>query len=438
MNPISKLLLIRKLRRDLYRMTPAALRAHQERLTRESVRNAYQRSPYYRELYADHDLHDFEALPLTDKASMMEHFSRFNTAGLDRDALLAFATAHESSASGEALYQGRWSVGLSSGTSGNKGLTVLSPDERARYGCLVAARHGLPRSVRAFRVLFALRINSPAFEQMNSFGMKLVYTDYNNPIEAVVGVINRERLNVLAGPPSFLSLIGTRVNDLERRVDALVCYAEVLTPEARAALERTYGAPVVEIYQGSEGFLGATCREGRLHLMEDLIRAEIFPVAEGGPGRVVITDLHRRTQPIIRYQLNDLLELGPADCTCGSAFLTIARVHGRVDDLFYFDDAAGERRYLFPDYVRRAIILASDAVQEYQAIQHAPDDVELRLVLDRAAERAPIEDQVRANLHARLRDAGVPEAIWPALRFTWQAPEKNPRSGKLVRIQRRF
>jgi hypothetical protein len=45
------------------------------------------------------------------------------------------------------LFAGRYSVGLSSGTSGNKGLTVLSPAEREAYGCLLFARNGIPDQI---------------------------------------------------------------------------------------------------------------------------------------------------------------------------------------------------------------------------------------------------------------------------------------------------
>jgi phenylacetate-CoA ligase len=437
MNPLAKLLLIRRLRRQLYGLDAARLAALQARLCAERVRHAVAHSPFFRRHYAGHDLEDFASLPLCDKATMMASFGDYNTAGLDREALLRFAVDSEGRA-GMGLYQGRYSVGLSSGTSGNKGLVVLSPDERDRYGCLIAARHGLPPSIRRFRVLFALRINNPSFENLNRFGLRIVYTDYNRPLEEIVAVVNRERLNVLAGPPSFLTLLGREAAHLDHPIDAVVCYAEVLQPETRARLERTFGAPVVEIYQGSEGFVAATCRAGRLHLMEDVLRVEILPLQGGGPGRVVITDMHRSTQPILRYQLNDVLEVGGADCSCGSAFRVVARIHGRMDDVLAFVDGAGQRRWLFPDVASRAVILASDEVEEYQLVQHALDHLEIRLQLRPGADAAGIEAAVARLLGQRLQDAGIDAAHGPRLQFVHRAPEKNAVSGKLIRVQRRF
>jgi len=85
------------------------------------------------------------------------------------------------------LYDGRFSAGLSSGTSGNKGLTVLSREERELYSCLLWARNGVPRTVKTHRVLFAIRHNNPAYMEIRSFGVKLVYVDYTRPPTARSG-----------------------------------------------------------------------------------------------------------------------------------------------------------------------------------------------------------------------------------------------------------
>ena len=88
-----------------------------------------------------------------------------------------------------------------------------------------------------------------------------------------------------------------------------------------------------------------------------------------------------------------------------------------------------------PDYVRRSINRASQDVEEYQAIQHAPDDVEIRLELVPGSDRAPIEASIRANLAMWCDRAG---GVLPGIRFTDRPPERNPDSGKLIRVRRTF
>lgn len=63
----------------------------------------------------------FNQWPLMDKALMMTHFDEMNTAGLKRDELLACAMRSEQSRDFKPCV-GKFSVGLSSGTSGRRGL----------------------------------------------------------------------------------------------------------------------------------------------------------------------------------------------------------------------------------------------------------------------------------------------------------------------------
>ena len=150
---------------------------------------------------------------------------------------------------------------------------------------------------------------------------------------------------------------------------------------------------------------------------------------------MIITDLYRTIQPIIRYSLDDVLELDPEPCECGSCFRVIKLIHGRADDIFLLQGAAGETRYLFPDYVRRSINQASDAILEYQAIQHATDAIEIRLVLAPQAERSAIEQTIRDNLAWRIETVG---GQLGTIHFSDKLPERNPQSQKFIRVVREF
>jgi putative adenylate-forming enzyme len=270
-----------------------------------------------------------------------------------------------------------------------------------------------------------------------SFGVKLVYVDYTHPPEELAQLVEEKKLNILAGPPSLLSLIARHRKSITHPIDALISYAEVLDEDTRARLEHSFSAPVVQIYQGAEGFVGSTCRAGKLHLNEDTVLVEQEAVDDAGSSatKVIVTDLYRTTQPIIRYALDDVLELDPEPCACGSCFRVVKTIHGRADDIFLLRGDAGETRYLFPDYVRRAINQASAAILEYQAIQRAVDAVEIRLVLEPGSDRTAIQAAVRDNLLWRAQTVkGRLDHIY----FSDQPPERNPRSQKLIRVMRAF
>ena len=434
MNLLTRLRIVRGLRRQFYEWDIGTLHQHQAERVSHILAHARAHSPYYRRMLSAPATLD--AVPKMDKAQMMAHFDAINTAGLRKEDLIRFRIEQEREGRLD-LYRGKFSVGLSSGTSGSRGLTVLSEAERQLYGCLLWARSGIPEEVRRYRVLFALRTNNPSFMEPRSFGVKLVYVDYTHPPEELVRLINEKKLNILAGPPSLLVTIARCRETISHRLDALVSYAEVLDEATRAYLERTLDAPVVQIYQGAEGFIGSTCREGTLHLNEDTILVEQADECDttGQAQRVIVTDLYRTTLPVIRYELDDVLELDPEPCACGSSFRVIKVIHGRADDIFLLNGAGGETCYLFPDYVRRAINQASEGILEYQAIQHAPDAIEIRLVLEPGVERQTIEGAILGNLAWRVQTVG---GRLGAVHFSDKPPERNPRSHKLIRVVRRF
>ena len=436
MNPVWRLLLIRRLNHNFYKWDRATLWKHQVDRSARILDSARKNSPYYRRILSGQNAPSLSSVPIMNKEEMMAHFDEINTASFRRDELEEFKIRQEREGRLD-LYRGRFSVGLSSGTSGNRSLTVLSEDERSLYGCLLWARNGIPRHIKKRRVLFALRTNNPAFMEVGSFGVKLFYVDYTRKADELVEIINERDLNILAGPPSLLSMIAEQRRAIKHRIDTLISYAEVLFEDTRAILEAAFDAPVVQIYQGSEGFIGSTCRMGRLHLNEDVMLVELEEAGDsiGQARNVILTDLYRTTQPIIRYSLNDVLELSDELCECGSCFRVIDRIHGRTDDIFHLKGTDGSIRYLFPDYVRRSINQASDQILEYQALQHSIDSIEIRLLLKEGANRPQIEESVLRNLRWWSSKAS---GVLGKVSFAYQKPERNPGSHKLIRVVRMF
>ncbi|MFI9173102.1 phenylacetate--CoA ligase family protein [Streptomyces lincolnensis] len=110
---------------------------------------------------------------------------------------------------------------------------------------------------------------------------------------------------------------------------------EPLTEARRARMSELWGGvPVRQDYGSTEtGSLAGECREGRLHLWADRFVAEVYDPATGrsareGRGRLVLTTLHRRAMPLVRYDLEDTVEVSGEDCGCGWR-LPVIRVLGR-------------------------------------------------------------------------------------------------------------
>jgi phenylacetate-CoA ligase len=226
------------------------------------------------------------------------------------------------------------------------------------------------------------------------------------PITEAVTRLNLFRPHIVIGPPSLLGALADEVAQSRLRIhpQRLISVAETLEPQDRERLQSAFQAPVHEIYQCTEGLLAISCAHGSLHIQEDLVTLQFEPLDDQDtrrpePERVtpIVTDLWRRTQPIIRYRLNDVLRLADKPCRCRSDFRVIAAVEGRCDDVCYFMTDAGGLRPFFPDVIRRMILLASDAITEYQAVQKRPGQLCARVALLPGADADAVDVALRRS-----------------------------------------
>lgn len=356
---------------------------YQDHMARRAISFAVRRSPFFHRHYQGHDLANWRNLPAIDKALMMTHFSAFNTRGVHRERAMQVALRAEQERDFRPTVDGL-TVGLSSGTSGQRGLFLVSPQEQATWAGFLLARTVHDLRARGYDIAFFLRSNSNLYQTIASRWLRLRWYDLMTPLEQIVAHLNRQQPNIVAGPPSLLGLLAEEQEGgrLRLKPERLLSVAEVLEPQDEKRLACLFAAPVHQIYQCTEGLLAASCRHGSLHLMEDLVAVQLEPLPEGG-GRFtpIVTDLYRRTQPILRYRMGDVVALKEGSCACGSAFRVLGQVEGRCDDLLYFPKVEGGWRAVFPDALRRLVLLASEQIQDYQVFQEAPDRLRVHLAV---------------------------------------------------------
>ncbi len=409
------------------------LLAWQDQQVRRHLKRILPRSPFYRERLADAPpgLSNWRDWPTIDKAEMMRHFDRLNTVGARSEE--AFAVALEAERSRDfAPMLGQITVGLSSGTSGNRGLFLVSPSERFRWAGTMLARL-LPGSILDVnRVAFFLRANSNLYETVGSSRIQFEFFDLMEPLDAHVARLNRFQPTVLIGPPSLLRLLAEHPG-LAIAPVKVVSVAEVLDPLDELCLKERFGGIIHQVYQCTEGFLGVTCAHGTLHLNEDLVAFQRAVLdAESRKFIPILTDFSRTTQPIIRYRLNDILTERADACPCGSVMTALERIEGRSDDLFYFPSKGAERLVpVFPDFIRRAVMEAAPEAIEYRVCQLGESLVEVSLRLP--PEPSDVEARVTTRV-AQLADALG--AVPPAVTFTAYETHRSDR--KLRRVERRF
>ena len=78
----------------------------------------------------------------------------------------------------------------------------------------------------------------------------------------------------------------------------------------------------------------------------------------------IITDFERKSQPIIRYRLNDIWVENDEK---NDVILMLSNIEGREDDIFVFLDDSGNKIKIFPDFIRRVFMLNFDEILEPNA-----------------------------------------------------------------------
>jgi putative adenylate-forming enzyme len=404
------------------------LESWQRRRLRKLIRFLKLKSPFYRERLME----PWNVTAPIDKATMMANFDSLNTRGLIRDQALNLALVSEQTRNFSPMIEDI-TIGLSSGTSGHRGLFCADFFERAAYAGTILAK-ALPEGglLKNHRVAFFLRANSNLYKAVGSRKLRFCFFDLLKPLQQHIYDLQKLNPTLLIGPPSLLRQLADQLLEDGLHLPQLVrifSVAEVLDPVDQTYIEKAFGQKVHQIYQCTEGFLGITCREGFLHLNEDLVIVEKEWIdRENGKFIPIITDLNRRTQPVFRYRLNDILTEDPEPCDCGSVMTRLKMIEGRCDDMLEFPKGSSKRQ-IFPDFVRNAILFATSDIEEYRVVQGG--DGELTVSLKGKGDIQRLEglvDQQLKLLANRL------DCDRPKLKFRHEFPALN--GGKLRRIIR--
>ena len=331
-------------------------------------------SPYYKAIISAKN--DF---PILNKNLFMENFDSINTKGIRKiDALNVASRAEKTRDFSETI--GDISVGLSSGTSGNKGIFLTTVQEREKWVGAVLDRV-IGFSLRKRKVAFFLRANSPLYEAVKSKLLQFHFFDIQQPIHKHVDSLRSLKANILVAQPSVLIEIAKSMENEGQEIsfDKIMSVAEVLEDDQKVYMEKIFGRRIDQVYQCTEGFLAHTCKEGKLHFNEDwlLIEKNYLDEKRFHP---IITDYLRTTQPVVRYELNDIIHEG-MPCSCGMKSTVIEKIEGRSDDVYRFGNSKDEV-LVYPDFVRRAIIGSSADITNFVIVRKDVNTFDLSLELE--------------------------------------------------------
>jgi putative adenylate-forming enzyme len=306
-----------------------------------------------------------EKYPVVIAQQIRERFEEWNTLGLKAVPTRAAAEATERGEDGEVTPG--VSVGFSTGSTGMPGVFVTGRAERARYlGQVLAKLLPADALLRRRRIGLCLRADSSLYRDVTNAGpFEFKFFGLSTPPDERSRGIQEFAPDIFVAPSHVLADLACRAEAEEFKPPAFerVFYgAEPMGEAERTWIGMALRTRPDPIYQATEGFLGAACKHGTLHLNEDSLIVELAPVKGTNRFQPIVTDLRRTTQPMVRVLLDDLVEPLTAPCPCGSPLLAVQGIEGRVGDVWRWGNAV-----IAPREVEAAISAALGPATEWRA-----------------------------------------------------------------------
>ncbi len=398
---------------------------------------AYAHSPFYQRFH--HGLMDrpLQELPVLTKAMMIEHFDELVT---DRPVRLHEVQQYLAQADTSALFLDRYQVSATSGTTGQPGIFLSDPAERAIVANTFARSLRWEGATPDSRVAVVTTTDSNQLSSQAPVTIKgrqatRLQLSALEPVETLVKSLNEWQPDVLLWYPSIAAVLANeqRQGRLHIAPHLIGCAAETLTKELRQRLEETWQIKIYEAYGTTEsGLLAAECSHHQgLHLFEDYSILEVVdqdnrPVAPGEQGdKVLLTVLFRRVQPLIRYEVTDLVRASTIErCPCGRPFALLQSIEGRMPEMLYLPSSSGNEEAISP-FVLEFIIDKLPVSGWQVAYEHD----ELHIFLTGASSLQ--DEQLLNPLQQALIRRGV---IVPAIKIHRVTALTRNAGGKVIRV----
>lgn len=404
------------------------LAEHQRRALHTLIAHATAHSAFYRDHYAGVDLDDTPALadlPSTTKGALME---RFDDWVCDPRLRLADVERHLDGLVRDELLYDQYRAMATGGTTGRRGIFVYSRAEWVvclagflRWTELTGTGPRLPR-----RRVAAIGATSP-LHMTARFGMtidvgahRVLRLDARQPLGELVAALDSFRPDFITGYPSVLALLADEqvAGRLQVAPERVATTSEVRTAEMEAAITRAWEVTPYNAYGITEGgIVAADCAEhAGLHLFEDLVLFENVdedgrPVPDGTVGaKLLVTNLFNRTQPLIRYELSDMVALDSSPCACGRTLARVVALDGRSDDILVLP-RAGEGEVAVHPLTVRSLFAGMAELRQYQVVQD-PQALRVRVALRDGVDAGQAAARIRSAVAAKLEEVGaVPPPI---------------------------
>ena len=354
---------------------------------RDIIQHAYDQVPFYRRTFNLNGfdpgdlraLEDIQKIPMLSKADVKENLPQFvaseaqgplrtvRTGGSTGEPMKYFMGQDALAANQAVLWRSRRWHGLD---IGQPNLLIWGHSETLQGGI----KGHIARFTRPLKDRILNRWTFSAYDLSE------------RKLEKITASLRKHHAVFLRGYATSLYALAKYVDGRENPVDledlrGIITTSEVLYPWQRKQIEDAFRCPVIDEYGANEtGIMAYSCPEGNLHLMDENLYVEVIKDEGAGPdelGEIVVTQLHHRSAPLIRYRIGDVALGIDRGCPCGSNLRILKGLKGRIYDLF----VTKQNDYIHAQYFTH-LLRQSEGVKKFQVIQVSREKIRIKLVLD--------------------------------------------------------
>lgn len=165
---------------------------------------------------------------------------------------------------------------------------------------------------------------------------------------------------------------------------------EMVTVQNKNFIKNVFGCSVAGQYGSYEvNSIAYECPAGHLHILDENVYVEIFrngcPVKEGEEGEIVITSLHNRVMPFIRYDIGDWGRIKKVSCQWNTANV-LELTRGRKNDRVLCEDGSHISVYEFVKIFGSICEQIDGEILQYQVEQKGFREFHIHIVAEERPE----------------------------------------------------
>ncbi len=408
------------------------IRKNQSRLLRALIKHAYRTVPYYRRVFRENEIHeydikdieDLDKLPVLERADVQSNLKdllsrdfprslmlKSNTGGSTGEPLIFYTTKENRSWSTAARYLAwHWAD--------------------FRWGDSYAQFFGSPIDVEAYASVKA-RLEGLIKRRLSFNSYRWSEAD----MERFAHTISEVKPKVIYGNAVPVALMAKFIE--ERRIDGIVARCVIIDSNKLfkrevETIERVFHCRVWWNYHNREnGTFASECSEHNgFHLFIQNFVFEFLRegsvVAPGETGNIVITDLHNYAMPFLRYEVGDVGTYSDDTCVCGRSLPLMTELKGRRCDILVTTTG---RLVMAPFYQFERFFDVS-RIRQYQVVQETTHRIVVKIMPDKGFTERDMErirNVIRVIMGQSMKvDLKIVESISPS------------KSGKRRTVVRKF